>query len=232
MFIKRKLRELLIEEIQSKPKITGLIDDYIFTYLYDGKKTDEINYIINSLPPDTKFVFTSLLNICDEIRKYNIDTGDVLNTSNWGFKPNGNLALFDIGFGDWFSEFDNKPMELSIQENEEKINKFKTLANKIAQKLNIKNIKYLGSGLNGSAFEIDNNKVLKITKDKSEAVNSNKILNKNLNYIANIYEIYTFNYDSDEYFVIILEKLNTDDITDVIIIYDKLKLWFKKKIGK
>ena len=83
-----------------------------------------------------------------------------------------------------------------------------------------------------SAFEIDNNKVLKITKDKSEAVNSNKILNKNLNYIANIYEIYTFNYDSDEYFVIILEKLNTDDITDVIIIYDKLKLWFKKKIGK
>lgn len=232
MNIKQKLREKLNEHLSKRPMIIGLLDDYIFGYLSDGIITEDIQYILKSLVPEQKFVFESLLKMCDEIKKYDLDTGDLLNVDNWGFKPNGNLALFDIGFGNWFSEFDKQPKDLSITENKEKLTKFTFLAQKIAEKLKLKDLKYLGSGLNGYAFQVNDNKVLKITKDKSEAVNSHKILKKKLNHIANIYEIYKFNFESNEYFVIILEKLDTSNIKPIIDNYQKLKLWFKKKIGK
>jgi hypothetical protein len=46
-----------------------------------------------------KYYYDSLLQICDELRKNNIESLDI-QYHNLGLKPNGNLAFFDLGFGE------------------------------------------------------------------------------------------------------------------------------------
>jgi hypothetical protein len=80
-------------------------------------------------------------------------------------------------------------------------------ANKLlARGHDVKNLKYLGSGLNGHAFEMANGKVFKLTYDTTEADASRVIMGKKTTHIANIYDVFKFS-KSDAY-GIVMERLD------------------------
>lgn len=150
-----------------------------------------------------EWLFNQIIELIDELKNNNIVTDDYKNTDNWGLKPNGDLGMFDLGFGDYFDEFDEDPESLELHENN-------TILYKILSKLNISSSKFIGGGMFGYAHDIGNNKILKITKDKTEAINSSKIIGKTLKHIANIYDVKQFTSNDREYYIIILEKLKLD----------------------
>lgn len=150
-----------------------------------------------------EWLFNQIIELINELKTNKIVTDDYKNTDNWGLKPNGDLAMFDIGFGDYFDEFDEDPESLELHENN-------TLLDKILAKLNISSSRFIGGGMFGYAHDIGDNKILKITKDKTEAINSSKIIGKTMKHIANIYNVKQFNKDDKTYYIIILEKLKID----------------------
>jgi hypothetical protein len=153
------------------------------------------------------WLFNQILELIDELKVNNIVTDDYMNTSNWGLKPNGDLAMFDLGFGNYFEEFDEDPESLELHENN-------TLLDKILHKLNIPSSTFIGGGMFGFAHDIGDNKILKITKDKTEAINSNKIIGKRMKHIANIYDVKQFTSNDRVYYIIVLEKLKLDSNLD------------------
>lgn len=86
------------------------------------------------------------------------------------------------------------------------------LIEKIATKLNLKVIKLLGKGANGIAYLIDGGRVLKITTDASEVLESYKIVGKNTTHIAKIFSVFKLNTKIDPSMqgVIICEQVKTD----------------------
>ena len=150
-----------------------------------------------------RWLFSQIIELIDELKNNNIVTDDYKNTDNWGLKPNGDLAMFDLGFGNYFEEFDESPESLELHENN-------TLLNKILNKLNIPSSTFVGKGMFGFAHDIGNNRILKITKDKTEAINSSKIIGKTMTHIADIYDVKQFTSNDITYYVIILEKLKID----------------------
>ena len=58
--------------------------------------------------------YYQLLAIIDELRKYGIQSSDYVNYKNLGYKSNGNLGFFDIGFGDTNPNYE--PEKLNIHE--------------------------------------------------------------------------------------------------------------------
>jgi hypothetical protein len=204
-------KKKLFEEVLKKMSLAEMMHHYYEYGDIDGIK----------IPPleNKKFewLFNQMLSMIDELRGNNIDTGEILNYSNWGLKPNGDLAIFDIGFGNYFDSFDEEPEEFSLNEEYD-------FMDKIFEKLGITSYKHLGGGMFGHAYDIGGNKVLKITKDESEAINSKKIIGKNLNHIANIYSIKTLNLDK-KYYIIILEKLKEAQ-SELEKLYKDLKYYF------
>lgn len=142
---------------------------------------------------------------------------------NLGVKSNGNLAMFDIGFGNYFDEFEDLPEELNLEADS-------NLHNNILIKLGFKKSKNIGSGMFGNAFDVGGNKILKITKDKTEAINCNKIKGKTLNHIANVFEVKRITLNQTEYYLIVLEKLNTK--IDFENLYNKLENHINGLINK
>lgn len=135
------------------------------------------------------------INIVDETFKYNINSADFINLENLGFRGN-TLVFFDIGFGNFF---DNEEFDMLQLNNFDDTDIFK--------KLKIKKHVLLGEGAFGRAYDISNNKVLKITKDVTEAKNSLIISNKlttNLTRVDIVYKV-----KNDELYIIIMEKLDT-----------------------
>lgn len=209
-----KLFEYYIQK-ESNQNIESLIDT-VMNFYKDG--------ILNKPLIKDKtlnWLFDQMINLCKELRFYRINSTDFLNTNNWGVKKDGSLGVFDIGFGDYFDDFDdaNKPKNLEISDVEET-----GLLKNILSKYDIKEATLLGSGLFGHAHDIGNNRVLKITKDKTEAINSKRIEGKKLKHVADIYNVDYFERSGKTYYVIILEKLKISDklVTD----YEVLKIYF------
>lgn len=78
----------------------------------------------------------------------------------------------------------------------------------------------LGTGTQGTAFEIQGGKVLKLTSDSSEAISSLRLKGKNTKYIAKIYDVFVF--PQTKVFGIVQEKLiklsshEDQELTDAI----------------
>ena len=84
------------------------------------------------------------------------------------------------------------------------------IANVVAEKYGV-TLEYMDSGSFGSAYDIGNNLVLKVTSDRSEAYENLSLIGKELKYIAEPYKVYSIKTEGDkDYYVIILEKLKTD----------------------
>ena len=77
----------------------------------------------------------------------------------------------------------------------------------LKSKLGFTNFSYLSSGMNGIAFLIDSNKVLKVTTDRSEAVECSKIKGKKMKHLADIYNVFALKGEYEGLFVIVLEYL-------------------------
>lgn len=152
------------------------------------------------------------ISIIDTLTENNITSDDFCNTDNLGYRlGTKNICYFDIGFGNYFDKLSN-PIYLTVPKG-----------SSVFDILKIKKGKELGTGMFGTAFDIGNNRVLKITTDSSEAVSSEKLIkikkSKNIAVIYNVYEIISLDsngkkLDTKKRFVIILEKLLKSSLID------------------
>lgn len=83
-------------------------------------------------------------------------------------------------------------------------------ANAVAGKLGLTSPRYLGGGANGFAYEINNNLVLKLTSDISEADAASRLLRGRPKNIAEIYNLYKIHdtVSNKSFFAILQENIN------------------------
>ena len=153
-----------------------------------------------------------------ELNKLNIKSTDFMTTKNLGYK-NGVLTYFDIG-GCVVNEPQIPSQDvISLPEGEELLDETydrKTadvIANKVAEMQGYNTPQYIDGGLFGVAYDIGDNKILKVTKDNSEAHENLELIGKPLKYIAQPYKVFSIKAKEGgrETYVIILEKLKTDE---------------------
>jgi len=183
-----------------------------------------------------KFI-QDLFEIKKELDELAIKSNDYSNVENLGYK-NGVLTYFDIG--GYRANDIQIPQQNNIMlpEGEELLDESvsrenaDTIANKVAEIYKLNQPKFIGSGNFGAAYDIGNDKILKVTSDKSEAVENLGLIGKQLKYIAEPYNVFSIKSKSnaDELYVIILEKLKTNG--DYFIkIRNKLNFAFEKILG-
>jgi len=90
-----------------------------------------------------------------------------------------------------------------IKSSSDEVNEF---AVKLANRFNFETPKYLGKGVHGYAYDVGNNRVMKITAEKSEAVESMKMKGKDLDHLAKVYNIYKSPLNGQEIYVILQEN--------------------------
>ncbi len=178
------------------------------------------NFVGTRLPiieeKELLWLFQGLVNIVKEIRMLGVDTPDYTNPDNLGIKSSGNLGMFDLGFGNPNEEYDPFLEKIVLEENTGLLKKIKKI-------MGIKRSQYIGSGMFGYAHDIGNGLVMKITKDKSEARNSNKIKGKHNRYLSDVHDVRAFETTSGtRLYIIILEKLNTSK-KNLNVLYSELE---------
>lgn len=108
--------------------------------------------------------------------------------------------------------------ELDSFQYDESINDIRNMQDDIIQKLakhfDIKKTALAGSGTQGYAYHIPNNKILKITSDKSEAADAYKVKDKKLKHLSNIYGVYALKGKYDGLYVVISEFINQSEKID------------------
>jgi len=188
--------------------ITEILHDI---YIGDIEENDIIDFIVflENNDEESFHIFNEFLKIINSLNNLGINSHDFTNTGNIGF-DNNSLIYFDIGFGDYYANTDkfNIP-KIGVDEN-----------NKFWDILNLDYISILGNGGNGEAYELTDGRVLKITKDNSEAYNSCILLNnkdnepKNLikiHYVAELYLSEFPDLDIQKQYIIIQDKVATDE---------------------
>ncbi len=175
-----------------------------------------------------------ILLIKKELMDLGIKSNDYGNPENIGYDENGVLKFFD--FGDYRADEPNlEKFLILLPENENVINETydinlaNRIANQVVNKLNLKNLKYIDGGNFGVAYEVNNNMILKITKDRSEAVENFNLIGKNLERIAkpyNVYEIKSKTEKIPETYAILLEKLKVT--SEIERKYNRLNYVFSK----
>lgn len=84
--------------------IPTIIDYYVYDILYYNKDVkNDVEKKLSNHPKEKKY-YNQLLNIASALNSINVESTDFSNPDNLGFKKNGDLAYFDIGFGDTFNE--------------------------------------------------------------------------------------------------------------------------------
>ena len=161
-----------------------------------------------------------IFNICRELDQMGITSKDYSNPENLGYKD-GVLTYFDVGH----CKATEPPFEpdkiVSLPESVEGVdenydrNTADNIANQMAKNHGYQKLEYIDAGTFGVAYDIGNDRVLKITGDKSEAMENLELKGKPLKYIAIPYEIYAITPKEgstipNETYAIILEKLKTD----------------------
>jgi hypothetical protein len=96
---------------------------------------------------------------------------------------------------------------------------------KVTDQLGISKYHLAGTGTQGYAYYIPNNRILKITTDRSEPVESKKIMGKNCKHLANIYNVFSLKGKYEGVYVIISELLDKSEKVDES--YENLGLCLK-----
>ena len=203
-------RNILNENIQLLKNIVKELFGLTFEQFYlIANKNPNLFKLYNDVIVDellevgqTKYLHNGLLNIINNLKQNEINSLDFLNPNNLSLSE-GKLVLNKI------TAPKSKPQPINEIGNAS-VNIDDEMIPKVMQKFNIQNYKHIGEcGEFGCAFDIGNNKVLKITTDQSEAIESNKLKGKTLNNISNIYSVFKINYNGKDYYIIQCEKLNT-----------------------
>ena len=109
---------------------------------------------------------------------------------------------------------------ISLEEGSEELAPVKDdIISQLSKHFGFNKVSLLDSGANGYAYAIPNNKVIKVTHDKSEVVEAKKVQGKNLRHLANVYGTYTLGGKHAGTYVIISELLNTDDYQEIEDVY-------------
>jgi len=174
-----------------------------------------------------------MFNIRQELLDFGIKSTDYIAIANLGYK-NGTLKFFDVGgyYGVGEPNVDDKTIELpeNITEDYPR-DRADAVALEMAQKLSVGEPKYMGHGFFGVAYDIGDNRVLKITSDNSEAYENLKLIGQPLKYIAQPYRVFEVksdvNPDAKKTYAIILEKLKPNTAYFKRM-YDRLDYVFKK----
>lgn len=116
-------------------------------------------------------------------------------------------------------------------------NDFKKILDNIADALNVKIKNYINAGSTGYTFELMDGKVLKLTNDGKEAINTAYIISqsniKKFNHIAKYFSVNLLNFKEHDLslYAIIMEKLEPISSKDVMTIkkYHLLNQYIKNK---
>jgi hypothetical protein len=119
--------------------------------------------------------------------------GEISTTQNIPLSAIRRVESYDNDFS-----FDSKSFDVQLRRN--------SLANAWAYKLGTKVIDVLGEGNHGTAYLTESDKVLKITDDPSEVINSNKLLGKENKNLIKTYAVEIF---KDNLYGILQERLST-----------------------
>lgn len=203
IIITEEQRKLLFENDSSNYDEFSTV---LQTYYTDGV----LEFDLDSIDDEKLFfIFESMLKIIDELKEYKIKSDDYVNVENIGYNSDKQLCYFDLGFGDGFEEFDDQPKEVSLNELDLKIDD--DTLKKILTKYSDKETKLIGDGGGfGSAYDLGNGDVLKITTDKSEAINSKKIIGKETKHLDKIFDVKLIKLSEKVFYLIHLEKLIID----------------------
>ena len=179
----------------------------------------------------------TMFNMRQELLDFGIKSTDYIAIANLGYK-NGVLKFFDTGGYYGVSEPDIKDDNIiSLPEtvDQEQLtedyprDRADAIALEIGKKLGVEP-HYLNHGTMGVAYDIGDEKILKITKDNSEAAENMSLIGKPLKYIAEPYRVFQVNSEANPDFPktygIILEKLKTDP-PYFRRMYDRLEYVFK-----
>ena len=176
-----------------------------------------------------------LFAIKKELLGYSIKSNDYSNNANLGYDK-GLLKFFDFGGYHGVEEpnIENGNTIIlpeSVQPLTEDYDRStaNVIANKIAELKGLNKPEFMGSGMLGVAYDIGD-RVLKITKDNSEASENLMLIGKPLKYIAQPYNVFTVTSKTDEIpqtFAIVLEKLKTDP-QEFKRLFDRLEFAFNK----
>jgi len=163
-----------------------------------------------------------IVEIKKELLSYGIYSNDYSNVENLGYE-NGVLKFFDFGGYRSIEPQLNSDQTVYIPESVEitedidrrfNRNVGDLIANKVAEVHGFSQPQYLGQGRHGFAYDIGNDKIMKVTSDKSEAVESLKVKGIELEHLANIYDVFEITPQKTspipQSYVIISEKLKTD----------------------
>ncbi len=121
---------------------------------------------------------------------------------------------------------------ISLEEGSEELAPVKDdIISQLSKHFGFNKVSLLDSGANGYAYAIPNNKVIKVTHDKSEVVEAKKVQGKNLRHLANVYGTYTLGGKHAGTYVIISELLNTDDYQEIEDAYWAANHYFLKVHG-
>lgn len=197
-----------INTYETYETITEILHDI---YLGELSVEDIVDFLVYLEEADNNawLIFSEFLNIIESLNDLGINSSDFTNTTNIGFLSPTRLIYFDIGFGDYYDKTDRFNLEkLNVGSNN--MNVFDVL--------DLDFVRSLGNGGNGEAFELTDGRVLKITRDNSEAYNSCILLEKNnpkdnlvnIHYIAELYNDEFPELDIEKYYVIIQDMVNID----------------------
>ena len=92
-----------------------IIGDYIHYGWDDSIETIEYKRFLKNNPETAEF-FQGILNIADELKKHNVGSMDFVSYTNLGYKSDGSLAFFDVGFGDYFQPVSQDIQSVEVDE--------------------------------------------------------------------------------------------------------------------
>lgn len=187
------------------PSLSKIVKTY-----YD---TGDVDVSISIPDAGQKWLFNNILDVCDELNKFDIKCGDILNADNWGIK-NNKLVFFDVGNAQDKTFSGDVPLIEAV---------IPRPIQRIFAALGVSG-EYLGSGTNGHAYKLSDGRVLKQTTDRSEAVNSKKLIGQNVEHLANVYNVYKLK-ENENIYIIILEYIPQSPSLDKLL--TNLESYFK-----
>ena len=173
-------------------------DDLFRAVRYDGLNEDDFD----NISFDAKMFLIALNELIAEVEKYGIETDDF--TFNNISYEDGTITWFDFGY---LEDFKSPDPEYILESTETK-DKMEIILNKLKGRLDITSYEKIGSGFYGTAYRADKKYVIKISRDKNEANNAHKLLNKDLPFFPRIYNVFIVKYNGEKYACIKSEYLS------------------------
>jgi len=149
--------KIIITESQYNKLILENNNDDLFSEILFQYSTYNIDPNVKITDKKLLWVFNQFIGIIDELKFFKIKSDDFTNLNNIGYKQNGNIGYFDIGFGDFYEDFETDVQNLEIDETKLNINNI-TLSKIIRRFTELKYKKLGKGGEYGMAYNIGNNK--------------------------------------------------------------------------